>query len=74
MDKSERYELSVETAWNAMLDLEERFSFLYLWDLYSTQELQHLKGQKGALLAASYRQISDSYGLDALMDKPLGNL
>lgn len=70
MDKSERHELSVETAWNAMLDLENRYSCLMCWDIYTTQELPHLKDQKGtnlaeARLAEMYREISDSYSLDS---------
>ena len=72
MDQSnERRDLSVETTWNAMLDLEKQYTLLFLWVAMTTQELQDLKNSTNALATESYRRISDSYSQDSWTDQPL---
>ena len=73
MDKSERHELSVETAWNAMLDLEKRCSYLFFWDVFTGQQLLRLRDQKSVPLTAAYGHISDSYSVDSWADHPLSD-
>ncbi len=73
MDQSyERHNLSVEMAWNAMLDLEKRYPLLYCWDVYTEQERQDMKNARNAL-AHAYTLIFDSYSLDSLTHQPPDN-
>ena len=53
---TERHDHSVETAWKAMLDLEKRFDWLFLWDLQPIEELKRLKTREGDL-AGTYEPL-----------------
>ncbi len=62
----ERRDRSVETAWNAMLALETRFSATVYWDLLTAEELRDMK----SLYPQHYQLITTVCSPDSLMDSP----
>ena len=70
--KTERRDVSVETAWHAMLDLESRFALNFLWDLTTVEELQRMKNGKGEQ-PGMYQLIADSYTLDSMIKQAMSD-
>lgn len=65
----ERRDQSVETAWSAMLDWEQRFAYNFLWDLLPIERIYRLKNAGGDL-AGAYDVISH-YTFDGLVANPM---
>ena len=63
----DRHDHSVETTWNAMLDLEKRFSTNVLWDLLSMQTLRDLENQN----AGMYTLIAGTHPVDSVQEQLL---